>query len=192
MKQGDLCFVDRGFRDVVENIENLGYNVLMPACKGNRKQLTTEEANHSRRVTKVRWIVEAIHGDIGQKYHLLHHTLNNKLLPAVRSLCRIAGFLHNMFGKRLNSDLELADTIIDYMRERETQQNTLQNLIEAKKLNRRKKPFATLSSTCLIDFPELTEKDLKLLFTGTYQMSQAVCYLAELLDSDNNINIEYL
>lgn len=125
----------------MENIENLGYNVLMPACKGNRKQLTTEEANHSRRVTKVRWIVEAIHGNIGQKYHLLHHKLNNKLLPVVRSLCRIAGFSRNMFGKRLNSDLELADTIIDYMRERETQQNTLQNLIEQKKIKSSQKTF---------------------------------------------------
>lgn len=62
---------------------------------------------------QVRWFVEALHGHIGQKYHLLHHKLDNKLLPVVKLLCHIARFLHNMFGKRLNSDLELADTIMD-------------------------------------------------------------------------------
>lgn len=154
--------------------------------------MTSEEANASRFITKVRWVVEAVHGAIGQKYRLLHHKLDNKLLPSLKSLCRIAGFLHNTFGKRFDSDPELADIIINFMKERRTQQNTLQELVEVQKFSRRKKPFTIMTANCLMDFPELTENDLKILFTGTYQFSQAVCYLATLMNAEDTLNVEYL
>ncbi|CAH2089004.1 unnamed protein product [Euphydryas editha] len=53
----------RGFRDVVEFLNDKGLNVLMPAFKGNKLQLSTEEANISRKITKIRWVVEAVHGN---------------------------------------------------------------------------------------------------------------------------------
>ena len=136
----DFCIVDRGFRDVVQNMEAQGYNVLMPASKGHRAQLTSEEANASRFVTKIRWVVEAVHGAIAPTYRLLQHNMDNKILPSVKpAFMRIAAFLHNTFGKRLNSDPEMADTIVDYMKQRRSQQNTLKDLVEAENLNRRKK-----------------------------------------------------
>ena len=97
LKPGDICIVDRGFRDVASYLEERGYRVLMPALKGKRNQLTTAESNASRHVTKIRWVVEAIHGIIGQKYKPLHHQLDNKLLPKVSLYCRIACFLNNTF-----------------------------------------------------------------------------------------------
>lgn len=192
LRPGDYCIVDRGFRDVVQYMKEQGYNVLMPACKGNRAQLTSQEANDSRFITKIRWVVEAVHGALGQKFRLLHHRMDNKLLPSLKSVCRIASFLHNTFGKRLNSDPELTNTIVDYMKERKNQHNTLKELIETENLSRRKKPFTTMTATSLMDFPELTERDLKILFTGMYQLSQAVCYLAELMKDQVSLNIEYL
>ncbi|XP_043478186.1 uncharacterized protein LOC122508731 [Leptopilina heterotoma] len=66
MEQGDIFFVDRGFRDVKNFLESEGYNILMPALKGKRKQLMDREANESRFVTKFRWSVEAIHEIIKQ------------------------------------------------------------------------------------------------------------------------------
>jgi len=86
MKVGDYCIVDRGFRDSEESLEAAGYIVLMPALKGNRKQLTTKEANESREVTKLHWPIGATHGIIGEKNHLLHKQVN-KLLPKLGSLC---------------------------------------------------------------------------------------------------------
>lgn len=91
---------------VVDYLKDQGFHVFMPAEKGKRPHLTVEEANASRFVTKVCWAVEAVHGAISEKHHLLHNVLDNKLLPVVESLCRIAGFLNNCFGKRLNSVVE--------------------------------------------------------------------------------------
>lgn len=54
----------------------------MPALKGKRPQLTTKEANSSRFVTKLRWIVEAIVHDVvallSKKYKFLHNEINNR------------------------------------------------------------------------------------------------------------------
>lgn len=192
MKPGDICVVDRGFRDVVQQLEERHYQVFMPALKGQRSQLTTGKSNHSRWVTKVRWVVEAVHGILGQKYKLLHHSLDNKLLPNVRSLFRIACYLNNTFGKRLNSDVGIRDDIIEQMKSKRNTENSLAEEAESGHWNRRKTQFQQLTSADLLDFPELTEKELKILFTGSYQLSQAVSYLAEMMDEDGNVALHYL
>ncbi|XP_076238232.1 uncharacterized protein LOC143181603 [Calliopsis andreniformis] len=48
--------------------------------------------------------------------------------------------------------------------------------------------FKLLSASEVLNFPEITEKDFKILFIGSYQLSQAISYLAELVDKENNIS----
>lgn len=36
----------------------------------------------------------------------------------------------------------------------------------------------------------MTEKDLKILFTGSYQLSQAIYYLAEMVDKAGKVNLQ--
>lgn len=56
LEEGDVLVVDRGFRDSLELLEDLGIHAKMPALmtKG-QKQLQSDEANESRLVTKVRY-----------------------------------------------------------------------------------------------------------------------------------------
>jgi len=54
LKEGDTFVLDRGFQDIKSDLEEKKFKVLMPALKGKRKQLTTEESNQSRFVTKIR------------------------------------------------------------------------------------------------------------------------------------------
>ncbi len=58
LHDNDVVVVDRGFRDAVRTINRFGFNVQMPDFLNGKKQMSTEEANHSRCVTKVRWIIE--------------------------------------------------------------------------------------------------------------------------------------
>ena len=51
--------------------------------------------------------------------------------------------------------------------------------------------FQSFSSNNLLDFLELTEKHLKILFTGSCQLSQAVSYLAEIMDDNGSINLQF-
>jgi len=166
LQPGDIFILDRGFRDVKQFLEEKGFHVLMPALKGNRSQLPTEEANESRCVTKCRWPVEAVHGILGTKYKLLHHQFSNKMLPSAATYCRIACFLNNQFGKRLNSDVELIDDIVDRILLQKGKPNLVEERVKMEKLSRRKIPFRQLTSEELMDFPELTVRELKILFTG--------------------------
>ncbi|XP_057329865.1 uncharacterized protein LOC130670476 [Microplitis mediator] len=170
LNKGDIIVVDRGFRDVIVYLEELGFKVLMPALKGKLNQLTTDESNESRFVTKIRWVVEAVHV----------------------FFCRIACFLHNEYGTRLDSDLDLREQLIAAMNSKKDQDNTLASEVETNRWARRKVPFATITSDILTDFPELTKQELKILFTGSYQMSQAVSYLAEMMDENGTIILYYL
>lgn len=144
-------------------------------------------------MTKIRWVVEAVHGIIGKKFKLLHNVFDNKLLHSAKSYIRIACFLNNEFGRRLNSDWGMEQAIAERMLSRRNVENLVQKRVETEKLSRRTRPFARLTSGELTDFPELTEDQLKLLFTGTYQLSQAISYLAELLDEKTNtLKVDFL
>lgn len=137
-------------------------------------------------------MVEAVHGIIGQKYQLFHHQLDNKLLPKVGFFYRIACFLNNTFGKHLNSDVGLINEIVEMMVIQDRVENSLAVEVETHHWNRRKVPYKLLLPSDILDFPEITEGDLKLLFTGSYQLSQAISYLAELMDEENDISAHCL
>ena len=44
-----------------------------------------------------------------------------------------------------------------------------------------------MTSESIPDFPELSENELKVFFTGTYQLGQSVSYLADMLDDDDTL-----
>ncbi|XP_058799408.1 uncharacterized protein LOC131668928 [Phymastichus coffea] len=192
MKKGDIIIVDRGFRDVVSLLEEKEFIVIMPALKGKRKQLPTKETNESRFVTKLRWVIEGTHGQLKQKHKLLHHQLDNKLLLKAKSLNRIACYLNNEFGKRFKTDDSLSDEIISRMLSHRNTENTLAKEVEEAKWSRRATSFQKFNANDLDDFPEITKRSLKILFSGTYQLAMAISYLAEILDEKNELELKYV
>lgn len=76
-KENDAFVVDRGFRDAVDFLEEAGFHVKIPCYlpKG-AKQHSTEEANMSRLITKVRWVIESVIKRIKQWKML------NKVIPS--------------------------------------------------------------------------------------------------------------
>ena len=67
----DIFVVDRGFRDCSSYLKKNGYKISTPAFLGNKKQHSTKEANESRLVTMIRWVVESANGRI-KRYLLIH------------------------------------------------------------------------------------------------------------------------
>ena len=57
---------------------------------------------------------------------------------------------------------------------------------------RRKTPFKPVIADGILDFPEISERYLMTFFTGSYQLSLAVSYLAEMLDRDGKLTLEYV
>lgn len=106
--------------------------------------------------------VEAVHGIFSKKFQLLHNQFDNKMLPKAGTICRIASFPLNRFGKPLNSDTELQTEIISWMEMRRNCINDLMVEKEEKRWERRKTLFTSLKSTEILDFPELDENELKI------------------------------
>lgn len=55
-QQEDIFVIDRGYRDAVLMLQRMGIDYKMPALlQQEQRQLTTEAANNSRIVIKLRW-----------------------------------------------------------------------------------------------------------------------------------------
>ena len=187
-----IVIVERGFRDVVQFIKNRGFRLLMPPMRGTRKQVPVDEANEGRRVTKLRWVVEAVHGVLKMKFGFLRKKIDNKLLPKLGALCQVVGYLHNRYGKRLWGADSRVMAQIDRMEARFGTPNTLGEQVEADRWNLRPTTLERIAASDLLDFPMLTEEDLFILTTGQYQLELAGSYLAEILDENDDAELKFL
>ncbi len=106
-------------------------------------------------------------------------------------MLRIACYLNNCFGKRLTSDKERFFEVVERMKQMRNVPNRLAVEVEANKWNTVRRIWAEVTSDSVEDFPELNEDDLKDLFTGTYQLSQAVSYLAEMVNEIGVVMLKY-
>lgn len=137
-------------------------------------QLSRKQSNASRYVTKLRWVIECIHGIIAQKYKLLQHQFRNQALSDAGTYCRLACYIYNLTGKRLNSDdrnLELIET----MKLRKNVHNYLAKKVLDKNYNRKSAPFEKISSADLTDFPELGLQELTLFFLLVHTNYRSLC-----------------
>lgn len=89
LEKDDIFVVDRGFRDSLDFLEELGIQAHMPSfmSKGE-KQMTAESANTSRLVTKIRWVVESANSRIKQ-WKYLQHVLPTSQIPYIGDFIRI-------------------------------------------------------------------------------------------------------
>lgn len=110
--QDDILIVDRGFRDSINTMEDLGLNVILPSFLNGRRQFTSSEANESRHVTKLRWVVEAVNGRIKQ-FKFFSNTIQNSSLPFLEQYLLITCAMINRYQLPVKSnqqnDLEIAE-----------------------------------------------------------------------------------
>ena len=103
LKPNDIVIVDRGFRDAVTFIEEVGLRVHMPAfLTKSQKQHMVEEANLSRLVKNVRWVVESVNGRVKQR-KMCEKVVPNVLVPNIGDFVRIVCALINKFRPSIMS-----------------------------------------------------------------------------------------
>lgn len=114
------------------------------------------------------------------------------MLTAAGDYYRIACFLYNEFGKRLNMENEKTELIVERMKSANLEVNALAEFVSSHNYDMKRVPFQSVSSTEILDFPELTLEDLEVFFTGSYQLSQMISYLGEMLEDDNTLNLKFI
>ncbi|CAF1620820.1 unnamed protein product, partial [Didymodactylos carnosus] len=139
----DIMIVDRGFRDAVNVMENLGFEVMMPEFLYGKKQFPAYQANSC--VTKIRWAVESVNAMI-KRWKFLSQTIQNSTIR----------YLEELFGKRID------------------------------RMDLRKPSKWKDINADQVDFPELSEDDIRELALGVFQVKQARSYVEEKKSSSDD------
>lgn len=170
--------VDRGFRDSVGVMQSLGLDVFMPPFLNQRRQLSTEESNQSRCITKVRWIIEAVNRRIKEFKYFANTIQDSSLMYLQADLSNVCALINRYRPPIATSKPEDAD-VAKEMRSLIMKKNRIETVRHTTKLcdqyachlvfqllnehNLLKRPsvWETIDHTDIIDdFPILSEEGI--------------------------------
>lgn len=181
-QENGIVIVDRGYRDVTQFLNRLGIVHKMPAfLERGEYQLSTEDGNASRLVTKQRWVVEARNGHLKSIFKFLANEVQIQHAPNIGDFYRIAGAIINRYREPLimsDANAELAQRLREKLRE----PNFVKRLVEEENLrNRIAQRWVQLNEAQFNGFPILTIEYLKQFTVGTYQIKLSPSYIQDKL-----------
>lgn len=175
----DVLILDRGFRDVVNNIKNLDY------IKKNEKQFNVMEANESRLVTKTRFIVEARNGHMKSIWKCFSRTKNTYTMPHFMEDFKIGAALINTYFPVIHTDVDVhLNDIGALMLSRKNHKNLLYPIVNSVTINSTSFSAIDLEEMALL--PRLSEMDLKIISLGSYQIKNSPGYCQSHLKNNKN------
>ena len=205
VKTGDQnIVVDRGFRNIVERLQSMGVKVYMPTVS-NKKQDDVKEANQTRLVTKVRWVVEAYHGRL-KKFKFFENRQHPRYYLEYSELIKITTAPMNALRPVLydtSTDRRMHSAIADKMlRLANEETNPVAVRVTSGPLSTRGKNWDPINARIqpdeselntpdvMPDFPTLPLEELQNNITlGTYQIKQAAHYTDEHLHNEGGFTI---
>lgn len=185
---GDVLILDRGFRDCKEYFEEKGIVVKMPSFLDRSKknnQLSTIEANRTRLVTAVRFIVEVRNGHMKTVWKIFSMDWNPLWLPHLMIDFQICAALLNHYYVAIKSNKGIELDIAERMKSRLTVPNALAGVVLNIRFDRHLKEFEPFYS--VDDLPTLTDQDLIWIALGKYQIKQAESYCSQHLKNCDGV-----
>lgn len=170
LHNNDTFVLDRGFRDAISILETWGYQAYMPPTKlRSEGQLSTVEANKSRLVTIVRWVVEVVNGWIKRDFKIFRQEYFNRAMTHLFVDIRIAAALLNTF-REPEKDHPRAHEIIEVLNRRIHMANSLSDYVIEENINRQRVSFCAITDRRpFIDFiRNLSNKTCTVLFERTH------------------------
>lgn len=130
-----------------------------PFTNKSKKQHTSLEANLSRCVTNVRWVVEAVNDRL-KKWKFLDHVVQNNHIPYIGDLVRIVASLLDKYKPPIKTNDDEYDNLTRNMR-----------LACALRFHGRSKTWKAIDAQDLqVAFPVLSLDHLRNLTIGIYQL----------------------
>ena len=123
-------------------------------------QLTSLEANQSRFVSKLRFVVEVNNGLVTRKFKALKK-IKNRMLPHIIDDYRIAAVYFNCFGARVLSDKNDYVKLANRMKLRSELNNELEKYIKYKNYTFIKSKLKQIDVIDIDDFPKYDLKTIR-------------------------------
>lgn len=119
LEEDDVLILDRGFRDAIESAESQGLACFMPELlKKNQVQFTTTEANKSRLVTMLRWVVESVNGRLKNKFKFFEDIICASYFPKLPGLLKVTVAILNAFSPPIFTQSPWHEDLIEYVASR--------------------------------------------------------------------------
>lgn len=191
LRVNDVFILDRGFRDSIDKIEECGYNPHMPPTRVRGEQLTTLDANKSRLITMIRWVVETINGRFKKDFKIFRHVYFNVAMRNMMVDFKITAAIINA-TRHPYEDHMYAEQFIRIINERMNEPNEMAEYVINHNLNRQRVAFVRLDGNDpdFDDFPRLTFDELILFTLGSYHLRIARSYCHEHMREDGVYTIE--
>lgn len=185
-----VILADRDFRDVAQFLQDMGIKCILPSfLSKNQKAMTTDQANETRKLTKVRWVVESAIGRLKRNI-LFRNTVPNAALPTIALDFRISAALINKFKVPLVTDTSISTIWASQMLKMMKSQNKLHQRFESGEINSKKRSmWHKISTIALVEFPILTDSDLRNLCFGSFQVNQGRHYISDQLHNRGSYQI---
>ncbi|CAC5361691.1 unnamed protein product [Mytilus coruscus] len=161
--EDDILIVDRGFRDAIDLLQEIGIQTKMPAF--NKKG----SLNFQLKTATV---------------------LPNSQIPFVSDYVNNACAIMNKYWPELNTgDLEKDEQLASKMLYFSKQKNLLNEKIIEEGLDNRSCKWQKIDTSSAPNFPRLSEEDIRNITVGVYQLKLASSYTREHLDYDGNYEV---
>ncbi len=167
----DIFVVDRGFRDSLDFFEENSFLTKMPAFNKNQKQHTTKEANETRIITSMRWVVESANGRI-KRWEYLNNIVQNKSIPFLEMDFRFVCALVNRYRPQLRQDKETDAVDARKMLELSKKENDLISYVD--KFSKRKSKSTVCTDLNSLKFPKLSVDYIRKLSWGIFQLKNVI------------------
>lgn len=179
---GDVMVVDRGFRDCIPALKNLGFIVKVP--KGTPDgQMIRLDANISRLATKTRFVIEVRNSHIKAKWKHLSGTKIYQSIPYLKKDFEICASLVNAFCSKIVSDKDDWYDIGNSMLDKFNNQCLLPRIVHLIPVT----SYVIVPNLTL--YPKFTYRDLKNISHGSYQIRLARSYCQAHIKANNNLFI---
>jgi hypothetical protein len=177
----DIFIVDRGFRDSIQLLKDNNFIPSMPSYIPNsQKQHTDLEANQSRIIIEIRWVVEAKNVQVKKFEYFNNVVLNIELKHLEKDfkfICALLNKYRDNIKKNKPEDNWKAKEMLNNTETTNAQAEIFQSFH-----NKRSKQSRIKSDPMKVKFPKLNESYKRSLTFGVYQLKQARSYTNEHLD----------
>ncbi|CAF4941970.1 unnamed protein product [Rotaria sp. Silwood1] len=147
-------------------LKSLGIDVVMPSFLGpKQKQLDVQQANNSRFVTMLRWVVESVNSRI-KRYKWFNQVIPNSSLPSIHDFMMITAALLNCFHTPMVNPSIDNDAIITHMNTLRTKSNELQKYLNDHQLTRNSVWDIIDLDHLAVTFPKLSLDEIRTFTVG--------------------------
>lgn len=177
-KHGDIFVLDQGFQRCEEDLQIRSFDVSIPTSKPGQQQLTTLEANESRRCTKKHWVVEWVNTSL-KKFKYIDGIVASCGVPHLFVDVRILAAFHDHFFARQYSNFDWVE-VAHQMLEKMNTPNLLQELVEKENMTQKTCMLETLESDHFHNLPAWRTWSIEELssYLSSFQLRLVKSYLA--------------